>query len=106
MSMRDLGQVDVSNISKPLKQGLQVLHDGAVGQIVHPQAGHPLHIAWWPSEHPGALEISLQNEECLNGYYIWVTYFSHIWHDITFIFFKVLFKDFSDLYEKFMVVLP
>ena len=65
MSMRDLGQVDVSNISKPLKQGLQILHDGAVGQIVHPQAGHPLHIAWWPSEHPGALEISLQNEECL-----------------------------------------
>ena len=65
MSMRDLGKIDVSNISKPLKQGLQILHDGAVGQVVHPQAGHPLHIAWWPSEHPGALEISLQNEECL-----------------------------------------
>ena len=63
--MRDLGQVDVSNVSKSLKQGLQILHDGAVGQIVHPQAGHPLHIAWWPSEHLGALDIPLQNGECL-----------------------------------------
>ena len=26
------------------------LHDSTVGQVVHPQARHPLHITWWPSE--------------------------------------------------------
>jgi len=45
-----LGQVDVANISKPLKQRLQVLHDGTVGQVIHPETGHPIHITWWPSE--------------------------------------------------------
>ena len=30
------------------------LHDSTVGQVINPEAGHPVNITWWPSErHSG-----------------------------------------------------